>query len=97
MRSQFETVYLEMIEKEFSDGLVPIMQRMLDQRRHDGSYQDPTQRWMYWAWLASREAISVELPKPIPDWGTDGWGDGYKLAIERCKESIESQGLKVKS
>ncbi|WP_342649113.1 hypothetical protein [Pseudomonas sp. REB1044] len=97
MREQFEAVYLEMIEKEFGEGLVPSMQRTLGQKRHDGSYQDPTQRWMYWAWQASREAVVVE---PVwPDHYDYTNSDVAGAAVLDCRtafqKAMKAQGLKV--
>lgn len=51
---------------------------------------------LWQGWQASRDSLVIELAKPIPEWGTDNWGDGYKLAIKRCKDAIEAAGLKVK-
>ncbi len=101
MREQFEAVYLEMIEKEFGEGLVPSMQRTLGQKRHDGSYQDPTQRWMYWAWQASREAVVVDLPnranEAYCEHFDDVEGGSFNEAayIRDVRKAIEAQGLKV--
>ncbi len=47
-----------------------------------------------WAWLASREAVVVELPK---QYGIGGMASDYRdQGIEECREAIEAQGLKVK-
>lgn len=55
------------------------------------------------AFVASREAVVVELPRSRADAGEKANGDqsllsalmANHLAIEQCKEAIEAQGLKV--
>lgn len=97
VREQFESAYLEMIAKEFSEGLVPRMRRTLEQRRSDLSYQDPTQRWMFWAWAASREAVVIELPCGYDPYRANGDPDMLNVndTLQECREAIEAQGFKV--
>jgi hypothetical protein len=64
-------------------------------------YTDTQTRWV--SWLASREAVAMELPKSRADKGETANGDqsllcalmAKHMAIEQCKESIMAQGLKV--
>ncbi|WP_069942505.1 hypothetical protein [Pseudomonas putida] len=66
-------------------------------------YSDTQTRWV--SWMASREAMVVKLPKSRSDKGETANGDqsllsalmANHMAIERCKESIVAQGLKVSS
>lgn len=51
--------------------------------------------WGFKIWLASREAIEIELPKHCN--GTTPDAEGHDDALDECIEAITSHGIKVKS
>jgi hypothetical protein len=48
----------------------------------------------WWAWQASREAVVLELPKPVEIDSRDGYREAV-LWPDEVVEAIEAQGLKV--
>jgi len=50
-------------------------------------------RMMLKGWIASREAVVVELPK---QYGIGGMASDYRdQGIEECRDAIRAQGLRV--
>jgi hypothetical protein len=98
----------EEMQKEFEAAVAleagePILAIYLS-RRND-TYSTSTLHFAWWAWKASRAALSVELPAigPTPDPPEDAFDDSYLDAHHasirmrnRCLLAIDSLGLKVK-
>lgn len=63
-------------------------------RRHDGEYNSACERAAWWAWQASREALTVTI-EPGDCFSPNDCGD---LAIWRddVKRLLEAAGIKVK-
>lgn len=55
----------------------------------DGPYDNPRKNQALAIWIASREAVVVELPD-LDRPSADGMG-----ALFACKKAIEAQGMKV--
>ncbi|ORL58091.1 hypothetical protein [Pseudomonas putida] len=86
---QFEAFYTEYERKRDANGWMPLDTHVVVHMRN--------------AFVASREAVVVELPRSRADAGEKANGDqsllsalmANHLAIEQCKEAIEAQGLRV--
>ena len=63
----------------------------------NGNYNWNSTRIAWEAWQASRESLEVELPLGHDeDDEYDYFAMGYNSAIEKCKQILTSNGVKVK-
>ncbi|EKS6455926.1 hypothetical protein MKU79_000353 [Enterobacter hormaechei] len=72
-----------------------------DRHQKSGEYADVRVRASWRMWVASREAIEIELPKKIEREFRDSDMDderrwGHNDAIRDCAASIRAAGIKVK-
>ncbi|SEI98339.1 hypothetical protein SAMN04244579_02687 [Azotobacter beijerinckii] len=52
-------------------------------------YANPAVRSAWWAWQASREAVVVELPEPVPFRSRED-------TIQDCRAAIHAAGIRTK-
>lgn len=56
-------------------------------------------RWAWRWWKASRESLEIELPLKADDKDPfyDDFDAGLNIGIEKCKELLTSNGVKIKN
>lgn len=91
MREEFEAAYVEGLVLRCGEGFRDTALYSLSEKKPNGDYQHYTDGIAWWAWQASRAALTVELPDA-------SHYDGHQpaLAIDDCRQAIEAAGVKVK-
>lgn len=89
-RDQFEQTYCEAHQ-------IPL--ETFSQYRMGESYREPLIAKCWRFWRASRESIVVDLHGGYDPYRANGDPDMLNVndTIQECRESIEAQGLRVKS
>lgn len=65
----------------------------------NGDYNWPNTRLAWKIWKASRESLEIELPLKADDKDPfyDDFDAGLNIGIEKCKELLTSNGVKIKN
>ncbi len=82
MREAFEA----WADKMFYQGLASVSDTWSDSR---GGYMDYAHHMAYLAWQASREAVVVELPEPVPFRSRED-------TILDCRAAIHAAGIRTR-
>lgn len=61
------------------------------------NYADRDVDLMWISWKASRESLEVELPSKKDCSSHSDFDFGFNLAIDECKKSLASNGVKIKN
>ena len=93
-RQQFEEEFIKRIALDANDIF------KIDDDTGEYYFMTPRQAW-YW-WQASRESLEVELPfnyklSSAGDAKTKQFFSGVNHGIERCRDILISNGVKIKN
>lgn len=97
MREEFEVAMVAELNSDNPERPCTIEEMIAD--RDGDLYKSHINSGAWWAWQASRKAMTVELPDP---YGEDRMASKAEKCnrlstLQECREAIESAGIKVKS